>query len=67
MNWAKFSMETAVFDIPVPDAALGVLVIAVGMLYSAWHDYKSDNPRDARWLAALGTVGLMGGTMAYFQ
>jgi len=55
------------FDIPAPDAALGVLTISVGMLYAAWHDYKRDNARDARLMAVIGTVSLMGSTLAYLQ
>lgn len=55
------------FDIAVPDAALGILFIAGCLLYSAWRDYRTDNKRDARMLAAFGTVSLMGGTVAYFH
>ena len=54
-------------DLAVPDMAWGVLGMAVGMLYSAWHDYKGGNTRDARLLAALGTVSLVGGAMACLQ
>ncbi|WP_158270163.1 hypothetical protein [Limnohabitans sp. T6-20] len=55
------------FDLAAPDTALGILVVAVAILYSAWHDYRAGNSRDARLLTTLGAVSLMGGTLAWFQ
>jgi hypothetical protein len=50
-----------------PDVAIGALVLAVVILYAAWHEYKAQNRRDASLLAAVGTVSLIGSAMAWVQ
>ena len=47
------------------DIAVGILCIAVCLLYSAWHDYKSGNMRDSKLMAAVGAVSLIGATISY--
>lgn len=47
--------------------AIGILLIAVCLLYSAWHDYKSGNMRDSKLMAAVGAVSLIGGTISYMH
>ena len=49
------------------DIAVGILFIAVCLLYSAWHDYKSGNMRDSNLMAAVGAVSLLGGTISYMH
>ena len=49
------------------DIAAGILFIAVCLLYSAWHDYKSGNMRDSKLMAAVGAVSLIGGTFSYMN
>jgi len=47
-------------EIAGPDLAVGGLVIAVVILYSAWQAHTSQNRRDASLLAVIGSVSLMG-------
>ncbi len=52
---------------PSTEFALGAMALACAILYSAWHEYAAKNRRDARLLAAIGTVGLMGSTLHWLQ
>ncbi len=54
-------------DLIVPDRAIGGLVVAFSILYAAWHAYKERNRRDARLLAAVGAMSLIGSAVAWIQ
>jgi hypothetical protein len=46
---------------------IGGLALACAILYAAWHEYSEKNPRDAKLLAAVGAVSLMGSVAAWLQ
>ena len=54
-------------DLDVPDLAIGALALAVVVLYAAWHEFRVENKRDTRLLAALGVASLLGGVAAWVQ
>ena len=54
-------------NIIAPDVAIGALALTLVVLYAAWHEAKAKNIRDARLLAAVGAVSLMGGAAAWLQ
>ena len=54
-------------DLIAPNAAIGALVLAFAILYAAWHEYTEKNRRDAKLLAAMGAVCLMGSSVAWLQ
>lgn len=54
-------------DFIAPDMATGALALALVILYAAWHEYKESNRRDAKLLAAVGAVSLMGSAVAWLQ
>lgn len=54
-------------DPVAPDMAIGALALALAVLYAAWHESRAKNTRDARLLAAVGAVSLMGGAAAWLQ
>lgn len=41
------------------ESAFVIAALAVVMLLGAWREYRADNRRDARLLAALGAAGAM--------
>ena len=49
-----------------PDVALGALALAVAILYAAWYETGVKNPSDAKLLAAVGAVSLLGSAAAWF-
>ena len=53
-------------DFVPPDMAIGGLIFAAAVLYAAWYEYARSNRRDARLLAATGTVSLMGSAAVWF-
>lgn len=52
-------------DLTIPELALGGLVLAATILYAAWYERGQRNPRDARLLAAVGALCLMGSAAAW--
>ena len=54
-------------DLTAPDPAIGALVLALAILYAAWHEYKERNRRDARLLAAVGGLSLIGSVVAWIR
>lgn len=49
------------------DIALGATALALAVLYAAWHDYKTDNRRDAKLLTAVGSMALAASAVALIQ
>jgi hypothetical protein len=49
------------------DIALGATALAIAVLYAAWHDYKTDNRRDAKLLTVVGSLALVGSAVAWVQ
>jgi len=45
--------------------AIGALAVAAAILYAAWHEYTKKNQRDAKLLAAVGALSLVGGVVAW--
>jgi hypothetical protein len=54
-------------ELAAPDLMIGAMALASAVLYAAWHEYSAKNHRDAKLLAALGAVSLMGGAVAWLQ
>ena len=54
-------------ELVAPDMAIGALALAAAVLYAAWHEYAAKNPRDAKLLAAVGAISLMGSATAWLQ
>lgn len=54
-------------DFAVPDMALGALALAIAVLYAAWHETRAKNTRDAKLLATVGAVTLLGSAVAWVQ
>ena len=54
-------------DLLVLDIAVGVLLVACTILFSACYEYKVGNLRDSKLMATIGTISLIGGTIAYFH
>ena len=54
-------------ELVAPDIAIGGLALAAAVLYAAWHEYAAKNQRDAKLLAAVGAISLMGSAMAWLQ
>ena len=54
-------------DLVAPDMAIGGVVLAAAVLYAAWHEYTSKNPRDAKALATVGVLGLIASATAWLQ
>ena len=54
-------------DLIAPDMAIGALAVALAILYGAWHETRAKNARDARLLAAVGAVSLMGSAAAWLH
>lgn len=54
-------------EIAAPDLAVGGLVLAVVILYSAWQAYANQNRRDASLLAVIGSVSLLGSAATWLQ
>ena len=52
-------------DLIAPDVAMGGLALAAAVLYAAWHEYAAKNHRDAKLMAAVGAVSLMGSASAW--
>ena len=40
--------------------SIGVLIIAVAVLYAAWYEYRKKNQQDAKLLLATGLLSLSG-------
>jgi hypothetical protein len=53
-------------DLIAPDVAIGALAMAVAILYAAWYEYRAVNLRDARMLAAVGALSLVGSAAAWW-
>ena len=54
-------------DIQVPDFVWAGLLLTGVLLFGALQEFKAKNLRDARLLAAIGTLGLAGaGVTCYF-
>mgnify|MGYP000402576048 FL=1 len=47
-------------DIQTIDMSIGVLIIAVAVLYAAWYEYRKKNQQDAKLLLATGLFSLSG-------
>jgi hypothetical protein len=43
------------------------MTLAAVILYCGWQEFRGDNPRDAKLLAAVGAIALMGGTVAWMN
>ena len=54
-------------ELATPEIALGGMTLAAVILYSAWQEFKGNNPRDAKLLATVGAIALMGGTVAWMN
>jgi hypothetical protein len=54
-------------ELIAPDTAIGGLALAVAVLYAAWHEFAAKNRRDAKLLAAAGSVSLMGSAAAWLH
>ena len=54
-------------ELVAPDMAIGGLALAAAVLYAAWHEYAAKNQRDAKLLAVVGAISLMGSAMAWLQ
>lgn len=54
-------------DLVAPDMAIGGIALAAAVLYAAWYEYAAKNQRDAKLLAAVGAISLMGGATAWLQ
>ena len=52
-------------ELAVPGIAIGALTLAAAVLYAAWHEYATKNNRDAKLLAAVGAISLVGGAAAW--
>lgn len=52
-------------DLMAPDMAIGALVLSTVILYGAWQESRARNTRDARLMAALGSVSLLGSAVAW--
>jgi hypothetical protein len=61
----SFSLVVPMSDLIAPDLAVGALALAAAVLYAAWHEYDAKNQRDAKLLAAVGAISLMGGALAW--
>jgi hypothetical protein len=64
---ATVSLGVPMNELVAPDWAIGALALAAAVLYAAWHEYAAKNHRDAKLLAAIGTLSLMGSTAAWLQ
>ena len=47
------------------DCALLLVLLAAVLSLGAWREYRSDNPRDARLMAAFSTGGMLAGAAAW--
>lgn len=54
-------------DLIAPDVAIGALALTLAILYTAWHETREKNTRDARLLTAMGAVSLMGSAAAWLH
>ncbi len=54
-------------DLIAPDMAHGALALAAVLLFVAWHEYTQKNQRDAKLLAAVGAVSLMGSAAVWLH
>lgn len=54
-------------NLVVPDVALGALALAAVVIYAAWYEYSSKNHRDAKLLAVIGAVSMVGSAVAWIQ
>jgi hypothetical protein len=52
-------------ELVAPDMAIGALALAAAVLYAAWHEFAAKNRRDAKLLAVIGSVSLMGSVAAW--
>lgn len=53
-------------DLAVPGVAAGSLALVAAILYSAWHEYRLRNVRDAKLLAVIGAGGLAASAVSWF-
>lgn len=49
------------------DIAVGALALSLAILYAAWYEYKTSNRRDAKLLAAVGALALVGSAVVWVQ
>lgn len=54
-------------NLVAPDMAIGGMALAATVLYAAWYEYATKNPRDAKLLAAVGAISLMGSATAWLH
>ena len=54
-------------DLVAPDMAIGGMALAAAVLYAAWYEYAARNQRDAKLLALVGAVSLVGSTAAWLN
>ncbi len=52
-------------ELTTPEIAAGGIALAAVILYCAWHEFRGDNARDAKLLAAVGVTALIGSTFAW--
>jgi hypothetical protein len=43
----------------VPEVALPAALLILSLVWGAWREARSDNPRDAKLLAAFGVAGAL--------
>lgn len=51
-------------DLFVLEVAVGIILVAFIVIFCSWCEYKAGNLRDSKLMAA---IGLIGGTIAYFN
>lgn len=54
-------------DLTNINMALGGIALTAAIAYGAWHEFTTHNRRDAKLLAAIGAIGLIGSTAAWLQ
>ena len=59
--------ELGMSDLTNINMALGAIALTAAIAYGAWHEFTTNNRRDAKLLAAIGAIGLIGSTAAWLQ
>jgi hypothetical protein len=54
-------------DYIAPDMAIIALALTLCILYAAWYESRAKNARDARLLAAVGAVSLVGSVAVWLH
>jgi hypothetical protein len=54
-------------DFIAADVAIGGLALAVAVLHASWQEFAAKKRRDAKLLAAVGAVSLLGSAAAWLR